>query len=353
MEHAMDRMAIEYDILETAIDAIHREAGLQLDVIGVEVLHNGKRIDALILEPKTGAKFTVEIKNWANHANVGAVINQINYLAEPGKGMLVADYINPKMSKRLKEADIQFIDAAGNAYINQQPIYIYIKGNKRAPEGLDKEKTKTGRAFQPTGLKVLFAFLKDRELINAPYREIAKQAKVALGTVGWVINDLVAQGIILEGIKKNERKLADFEQLLDKWVEAYPHKLKEKQRIGTFTTEDPEWWKEINPLEFNALWGGEVAAAEYTDYLTPKNAVVYINKADMAKFLRVARLRRLGAHEHPEIRVDLIEKFWKEEQEPVKKEGLVHPIVTYADLVETGDPRNLDTANRLREKYIR
>ncbi|WP_350144065.1 type IV toxin-antitoxin system AbiEi family antitoxin [Haliea sp.] len=33
--------------------------------------------------------------------------------------------------------------------------------------------------------------------------------------------------------------------------------------------------------------------------------------------------------------------------------GLVHPLIAYADLVATGDPRNLDTAKRLREKYLR
>ncbi|MYD30503.1 MAG: hypothetical protein F4X01_02655, partial [Nitrospira sp. SB0661_bin_20] len=28
-------------------------------------------------------------------------------------------------------------------------------------------------------------------------------------------------------------------------------------------------------------------------------------------------------------------------------------LVAYADLIETGDPRNLETANRIREEYLR
>jgi len=51
----------------------------------------------------------------------------------------------------------------------------------------------------------------------------------------------------------------------------------------------------------------------------------------------------------------LIEPFWNKDGkgvETTEKECLAHPIITYADLIETGDARNLDTAKRLRENYI-
>ena len=127
--------------------------------------------------------------------------------------MLLADYINPNMGERLKEAHIQFIDTAGNAYINQPPVYIYIKGNRPELNVGERGKAKTGRAFQATGMKVVFAFLRDKNLINAPYRHIAEQAQVALGTVGWVIRDLVAQGFLLEGRKKTQREFDNFDRV--------------------------------------------------------------------------------------------------------------------------------------------
>ncbi len=341
------------DILDAAIGAIHRETGLQLDIVRRDAGKEDKRIDAIIQMPDKGTRLVAEVKKWTAQANLGAVINQIKQIAEPGQGILVADYINPNMGEKLKKVDIQFMDVVGNAYINQPPVYIYIKGNKPEPNTVDKGKT--GKAFQPTGMRVVFAFLKDRKLINAPYREIAEQAQVALGTVGWVIKDLVAQGFLLEGAKKNQRKLTNIDHLIDKWVEAYPHKLKEKQKIGIFTTNNHDWWKTIKPEKFNAQWGGEIAAALYTDYLNPKQSVVYINKANMAKFLQVARLRKPEPYERADIQVELIEPFWKDVKDKQNTEliGLAHPIITYADLIETGDPRNLDTANRLREKYIR
>lgn len=349
----MNRLTTERDILNEAIGAIHREAGLRLDVVGCEVRQGNKRIDAIIRIPEVATQLVAEIKKWAPHVNLGAVINQINRLAEPGKGMFLADYINPNMGERLKEANIQFIDTAGNAYINQPPLYIYIKGNKPELNVGARGTDKTGRAFQATGIKVVFAFLRDKNLINAPYRQIAEQAQVALGTVGWVIRDLVAQGFLLEGRKKNQRKFANFDQLMDAWVEAYPHKLKAKQRIATFTTDAPGWWKAIDLEKFGALWGGEIAGARYTRYLNPKDAVIYIKKEQVAKFLKTARLRKIAQNEQAALHVDLIEPFWKEENNRDKVAELVHPLVAYADLIETGDPRNRETANIIRENYLR
>ncbi len=364
----MDQQTTEYQILDKAIAAIQREAGLRFTIINTDTTLYDKRVDAIIQmtadEINNGAKkgktLFVEIKKWANQANIGAIINQINRISEAGnQGLFVADYINPKMGERLKEAGIQFMDAVGNAYINQPPIYIYIKGNKLEKEFITEQKTKTGKAFQPTGMKVVFAFLRNKALINAPYRQIADQAQVALGTVGWVIRDLIAQGFILEGINKKQRKLADVDGLLNKWVEAYPYKLKEKYMIGRFTADDPFWWEGINAEEFNALWGGEVAAAKTTDYLNPKHATVYIKKENVRGFLKMARLRKAEAHERPNMQIDLIEPFWniefkgENDIETNEHVDLAPPIITYADLIETGDARNLDAAKRLRENHIR
>ena len=352
MAQPVNKPVTERNMLDDALEAIYREAGLRLDVIDREIPKNGKyRIDAIVQILDNGVKLTVEVKKWVAQVNVGALINEIKHLAEPGQGLLVADYINPKLGERLKTADVQFLDTAGNAYINQKPIYVYIKGNK--PQQVIRGKT--GRAFQPTGMKVVFEFLKDEQLVNAPYREIADRAAVALGTIGWVVNDLIKHGFLLEGFDDNQRKLVEFDLLLDKWVEAYPYKLKRKREIGKFTTDDPDWWQAIYPENFNAEWGGEIAAAKYTNYLKPQHGLIYIDRANMATFLQAARLRKAEPFIRQDTLIDLVEPFWKKTNEEGKTEhvGLVHPIIAYADLIETGDTRNLDTAHRLREDYLR
>lgn len=348
--NTMNRLGTEHDILYGAIKALHAETKLQLEVIEFDVRRGNRQIDAILRMPGNGTQLLAEIKKWATHVNLGAVINQIQQLATPDAGLLVADYVNPNMARKLREAGIQYIDAAGNAYLNQPPVYIHIEGNK--PKARTATRTKAGKAFQPAGMKIVCAFLKDRELINAPYREIAEQAQVALGTVGGIIRDLLEQGILVEDIKGTQRQIADYGRLLNKWVEAFPHQLRDKHHLGTFTTDNPQWWREIHPEEFGAAWGGEVAAGEYTDYLNAKDVVVYIGKGQMTDFLKYARLKRAAPDEKIDLRIDLIEPFWKQGNGNVRR-GLVHPLIVYADLVATGDPRNLEMAKRLREKYLR
>ncbi|MCU7861984.1 MAG: hypothetical protein KZQ86_19650, partial [Candidatus Thiodiazotropha sp. (ex Lucinoma kastoroae)] len=140
----------------------------------------------------------------------------------PQKGLVVTDYVNPKMAERLKAMDMPFLDAAGNAYINEPPVYVYIKGNKPLEKPHRKLPT---RAFQPTGLKVLFALLCRPGLENAPYRDIAKAADVALGTVGWVITDLRELGYLVD-LGKRGRRLTNKEKLIERWVTTYPEQLR-------------------------------------------------------------------------------------------------------------------------------
>jgi hypothetical protein len=92
--------------------------------------------------------------------------------------------------------DIQFIDCVGNAYLNLPSIYVFVRGQKQRKD-LDRVTTDTSRAFNIAGLKVIYGFLCNSLLINAPYREIAEQAGVANGSVGWVINSLKASGYII------------------------------------------------------------------------------------------------------------------------------------------------------------
>ena len=73
----------------------------------------------------------------------------------------------------------------------------------------------------------------------------------------------------------------------------------------------------------------------------------------MGKLLQAGRLRKIAPNEYPEVRVELIEPFWEQTNNTGETIDLVHPVLVYADLVETADPRNLEVANRIREKYLR
>jgi hypothetical protein len=71
------------------------------------------------------------------------------------------------------------------------------------------------RALAPTGLQVVFALLFNPGLENEPYRQIAKIADTSLGTVNWVIRDLMNMGHLLDTGKRG-RRLIRKKQLLER-----------------------------------------------------------------------------------------------------------------------------------------
>jgi len=327
-------------LLKKAMDAFHGATGIYLDVAEHEHVF-GNNTEVLVRLKAHGCEkeYEVEIKRGnLGNAEIGAIAHkQEKYIQ---KRLLVTQYVNPNMADRLKEMNIQFIDATGNAYINEPPIFIFAKGNKLKEKLQAQQLT---RAFQPTGLKVLFTLLCKPEMINTPYRNIAKAATVALGTVGWVINDLKELGYLVD-MGARGRKLVNKEKLLERWVTAYPEKLRPKQIVGKYTTRDFGWWKNTQPNKFEAYWGGEVAAAKITKYLKPEVATVYIEK-DASKFLLRNKLKK-----DPNGNVELLKTFW-DFNDPFEID-MVPPLLVYADLLATGDARNIETAKIIYEQKL-
>ena len=284
-------------------------------------------------------QYFVEIKNNLTRAHLGLMIQRRNML--PGPLLLVANHVNDVMAEYLKEYKIEFIDTAGNAYINQPQIYIYVKGNKLK----DKyQNTPPGQAFRPTGLKVVFTFLCDPQIIKKNYRAIAHTAGVALGNIGWIIVDLKKQGFILD-MGRHGRKLIQKQRLLDRFVEEYPVKLRQQLFLGKFRG-DQDWW-EKQPLDFeNALWGGEVAAAKIGNYLKPETVTVYVKQQLLNDFLLKNRLKRDANGE-----VEILKLFW-DPADLAEHNGLVHPILIYADLIATANQRNIEAARAIYEQDV-
>lgn len=332
----------EIFILEAALEAVNRIMGQELFKAMPLRHHTGHADAGLRLGENV---FKAHIKKWAPQTKSGVLIHQFQRLTDTN--ILVADYINAVMGKALQQAGVQYIDTVGNAFIDQPPVFICIKGNR--PEKNNPSR-KSGKVFQGSGLKIIHVFINDEALLKAPYRTIAKKAGTALATVGDVIRAMEQAGYLKIGTGKQQRVLINRERLQQQWAEAYPDKLRDKHYIGTFTTDNPLWWHSINPNEFDGFWGGEVAAAEYTQYLNPKNTIVYISRENMVRLMKAAKLRKVKSHEYSEVEIKLFEPFWSE------TDGYSHlasPLVTYADLLDTGEPRNIETANKLYDQFLR
>lgn len=334
------RDTTETDILERAVEAFREAAGIPLRATRLERPDPRRKngVDAQVEIPGRG-HLLVEVKRWLNPHTLGLAAEQLNRL--PGKRLLVTEYVNPNMAERLKKMNIPFLDTVGNAYLNAPHLYIYIKGQKPPLRTFGERPT---RAFEPAGLKLVFALLCRPDLAAAPYRTIAEMTNVARGTVGWVLEDLKKLGHLVD-IGKRGRNLIQKQRLLERWVTAYPNQLRPKLKVGQYTAQTPNWWDRIQIRDFHAYWGAEVAAARLTKYLKPEIVTVYVRELP-GKFLATNQLRT-------DVRgdVEVLKTFWKTDYDWTDRE-IVHPILVYADLLATGDTRNLEAAKRVYDEHI-
>lgn len=331
--------------MDKAIAAFQTITGLNVDF---QIYENGRQDDpdALMRVAHMDLElfFAVAVKPRITRAVAGLAVQELTKYNE--KGLLVTRYLTPQVTDLLKEMDIPFIDTAGNAYINQPPLYVFIKGNKLAVEPRPEP---IQRAFRPAGLRTLFALLCNPGMENEPFRKIAKAADVALGTVNRVMKELAKMGYLID-LGKGGRRLVRKDNLLKRWITAYPETLRPKLIKDRYKTIKNYWWEDIDIRDFDAYWGGEVAAAYLTDYLRPDTVTIY-TKQPIGKLVLKNRLTK-----DPDGNVEVLNAFWNFEHFYLDNK-LVHPILVFADLMATGDTRNIETAGRIYDaeidRYIR
>lgn len=230
-----------------------------------------------------------------------------------------------------------FIDIAGNAFLDQPPMLVWIKGEKHTPLAAPRAL----RTFQASGLQILFGLICNPEWVKLPYRELAKLTGVAHDTVGWVMAELPKLGFVTE--MKGKRVLEQRERLLQQWAEFYPRVLRPRLPLGRYRTEALALFDTLDPARYGVTLGGETAAARMTGYLRPGTATLYAEKVDPRLVLDM-RLRP-----DPEGNVEILRRFWTfDAPDP----ALAPPPLVYADLMATADGRCMETAKLIFERLF-
>ena len=80
--------------------------------------------------------FYLKVVSKLSPALADLVIHQIKTSPAPQNAspLLVSHYISPKMAAAFKQQGIEYVDCAGNLYLNQMPLYIEIGGQKHTPK---------------------------------------------------------------------------------------------------------------------------------------------------------------------------------------------------------------------------
>lgn len=342
----MVRKADEAEILKDAVGAFRRATGIEAKIDPEwEYFDNrpeeGKAQIGTAIRILRGGKewrFPVEVKPWLTETTAGLLVHKH---PTNKKWILVTRHAHPGIAEKLRELQIQYMDTDGNVYLDTKDLVVFVKGQKAAEP---RATTGLGRPFKPAGMQVIFALICNPGLEQKPYREIAKITRTALGTINWTMQDLRQIGHLLE-MGKAGRRIVKREELFDKWVAAYPQQLRPKQFVGRYNAQDPDWWQTADLKDLGALWGGETAAAIETGYLKPEIAAVYIEQKLNELVLRFMLKR------DPQGKIEIFKTFWNFRLEEQRAQTVPLPLI-YADLLATGNDRNIETAKELRDKKL-
>ncbi|MET0637767.1 MAG: type IV toxin-antitoxin system AbiEi family antitoxin [Chitinophagaceae bacterium] len=257
--------------------------------------------------------------------------------------MVIAENIFPTLKQELRERKIAYLDAAGNIFVHNAQFYIWLDGNKY----VNPATTVKNRAFTKTGLKVVFYFLIKGTAINETYQQIAVATDVAIGNMKNILDGLKEAGYILQ-LDEKRLEIVNKAALRDRWLTGYREVLQPSLLIGTYRISNREKllnWHAL-PIEGNEIfWGGEPAAQMMTDHIRPEILTIYTDN----EYYPFVDKWKLMPNKKGDVRI--YRKFWKEFQQD--NISLAPPLLVWADLQLTNDPRNLETAEIIYDKYLK
>jgi len=255
--------------------------------------------DAMIQWTRGNKPFVYLVEHKRNLAtqDVLVVATQLDKFLEAAKGrhtraLLLAPYVRAKQADFLRDRGIDYIDLAGNTHIEAPGVFVHVEGRRPLELGPEKNPRLT-RGW----IKTVLAFIVKPELLNQPYRAVTVAADVALGTVTVCMKDLHRRGLIRE--TKQGRVVANLEELVALWVQAYREKLRPKLNVRKFQMREADmrarWFQLEHVLRAKGIaWAltGADGAANHRDFLTVRETEIY---ADPALFTDKALLTTLVA----------------------------------------------------------
>jgi hypothetical protein len=314
----------------------------QLINIPIEIDSSRQNYDALLRIKNE--QFIVEAKSAVRTSNQGLVMSHLEDIKRNSKRpiILIAEYISKKATEELKERGFNYIDIAGNAFIKYNDLVVFIEGQKKTK----REKTNQSRAFQEAGLKILFYLLYRPEHLQDSYRKIAEKADVSIGSVSNVMSELGDLNFLLK--TNDKRVLKNTNELLERWIVEFnavlrPRILRKRMR---FVDKDAlRNWRQLDTQsnEGVILWGGEPGGALLTNNLRPEQFVIFTD----LELSGLAKQFRLVPGENGEIEV--LQKFWKNDS---PNERTAPALLIYADLINSGFGRNIETAKQILENEL-
>ena len=337
----------EAGLLDLAAAALQEQLGQPVHIgeRGNKLVDNFSfRIDGRLYIGDAKHSFMLEVKTKFTEGMVDQLRQLTSFNQEPVA--LVVPYVSDKLGQQLQQRGICYLDTAGNAYLQvaSTGVFILIRGNRQPGAGTPAQH----RAFQPAGVQLLYHLLSKPALLQASYRVMAEQAEVSLGSVSILLRGL--QQLELLRDESSKRRWTEPRQVLRRWVDAYGEVVRPKLTARRYRWLDPgmarQGWQSLE-IGYEMAWGGEPAAHLLLDgYLLPEYFTLYTTAS------RGDVMRQLRLVPDPTGKVEVLRPMATTLGPTRPQLQAVHPLLAYADLLLTADPRNREVAHLLYEHYL-
>lgn len=302
---------------------------------------------ALLLELEDGSHRELALELKTSHLPADADKYLIHRIGSAGADWLVAaPSVSARLGRALENASINFIDRRGNCSLrfgDQYVARVQGRGSKTTEAKMNPLKEMRAAGFQ-----VLFAFLADPSRVGASQRHVAEIAGTSKQPVANLLRRLEAEKRLARKGRRYAWSRKPDGELLERWVAGYRDTLRPNLLAGRFRlqTEDPfatERWLESRLPEVR--FGGSAGAYRLVEHSRGSITVAHIG--ELTDDARV-QLRALSAADGPLLWMRTIGSASADGEVP----GTVHPLLIYAELMVDPDPRAIEAATLIRERFL-
>ena len=285
-----------------------------------------------------------EYRSHLSHGTADHIVARARRHTEPV--LILALHVGAGLAAKFSATHINYLDAHGNCHIAVPPVYIHIEGKTSAPT------PRADKGLRSAGYQVLFTYLAQPSLLDAPIRNVAELAGVSRQPVSDMKHRLVDDEYVFETKSATKWFPRGQREALSLWLHGYDTTVRPSLLWGTFRTQDtdPGQLEHRIQTEFaNAAvsefrWGGTAAGYRLSRHYRGERTTVHLHAApgDIRN--------RLRALSDPNGNLVLMDAFgpinWHYEGDTV------HPLLVYSEMLNEGSERAREAAQHLHDEYL-
>lgn len=318
--------------LETIMKAMHSH-DLDMELLGTDAVLT---IDGRRLE-----------RPWAWVTPGPSMKQRFHLERTPPGALLLSGRIPTILADLARTRGNWYADSLGNMYVRAPGVLVDVRGRRGSRNTPAKpgsvRPAPTTNLMSARRAQVIFCLLTWPELATAPVRYIAHVAGVSSSLAHLVMDTLQESRYLTPGRQHLERE----DELIDQWAAAYEFGLARSLELGRFegVPSAEEWVNAGHTIRLS----GEQAAPELRN---AEGLTFYVAEMDMRAALR-SHWRRADETANIIVR----RKFWTEPeiwgQAAPLRADLAPPLLVYADLLASADPRQREVADAMRGNLAR